>query len=545
MKTIKLKIKEISDVNYVINKQNNYSYAFRKLWKNIDKIKIVEYFKYLKCNFYLTDIELRSLINEVQTKYKQTLTIKKNLEQSILDIKKEILCFKSKKRTKKITRKIFKLNKKLSYKNKSLSYDIVFGSKKILSEISYLNNDKLNNKDKILKKKNEYSNNRILPVYYLGEANQSGNRFFKFDFLNNNIVYKPNKNIKINIELYDYKNYHKELYKLQELINNKEIAITIQLSKDHIFIIFDDEKFNDYNLNFIERKKEVEIIKKEHINKETKTELIKSVYNKYYEELRQKKLYNKLSYRYLSIDTNPDYIGCSIIDKINDSDIKIIHTFCYDLTNNNLKLPRTLLNIDRTHFNNKRKHGINHIWKDIFEIFKYYNCGYLVLEDLNDISKSNNLDNKTGNRKVNNVWYRELSSKLINKYCNKLGIIKIEINPVYTSFIGNLNYNYIDPVNASIEIGRRGIFKFIKNNSFYPSINIGTIMNTMSRLNELRDVSFLKDHNNNWRDIFNKVKTSGLRYRATINDVSNNNFVVVNKLLHSNIKKYCFSCNII
>jgi hypothetical protein len=540
MKTLKLKIKEISDVNYIFDKQHNYSYCFRKLWKNIDKIDDIEYFKYLKHNFNLNNIELRSLISEVQTKYKQILTVKKKIEQDILDIGKQISYLKSKKKTEKITRQIFKLNKLLQYKNKTLSHDIVFGSKKLLSEISYLNNNKLVNKDKILIKKNEFINNRLLPVYFLGEANTRGNRFFKFDLTNNIILYKPNRKIKINIEFFNYKNYNKELSKLQELINNKEIAITIQLSKDYIWLMFDDEKFNGYSLNEKERRKEVDIIKKDHIDNETKTELIKKIYNKYYEKLRQKKLNNKLSYRYLSIDTNPDYIGCSIIDKLNDNNIKIVHTFCYNLTNNNLKLPRTLSNIDRTHFNNKRRHGISHIWKDIFETFKYYNCSYLVLEDLNINNKD--LDNKVSNRKVNNIWYRTFSDQLINKYCNKLGIIKIEINPVYTSFIGNLNYNYIDPVNAAIEIGRRGITKYIKN-SFYPPINIDTIMNTMSRLNMSRDVSFLKDHNKYWKDIFMEVKTSGLRYRATIEDISNDNFIVVNKLLHSNIKKYCFTCN--
>ena len=539
MKTFNLKIKEISDIDYVINKQHNYSYAFRKLWKNIDRINNIEYFKYLKHNFNLTDIELRSLINEVQTKYKQTLTNKKKVELDILDIEKQILILKSKKRTKKVTRKIFKLNQKLSHKNKCLSQDIVFGNRKLLSEISFLNNDKLNNKNKILEKKEQYINNRTLPIYVLGEANEKGNRFFKFDFINHKIIYKPNKNIKINIELYNYKNYNNELCKLQELINNKEVAITVQLSKDYVSIIFDDEKLNGYNLNLIERRKEVEKIKEEHIDNDTKTELIKAVYNKYHEELKQKKLNNKLSYRYLSIDTNPDYIGCSILDKIEDNNIKIVHTFCYDLTSNNLKLPKELTNKDRLHYNNKRKHGISHIWKDIFETFKYYNCGYLVLEDLN--LKNKDLENKKANRKINNLWYRGLSDQLINKYCNLLGIIKIEINPIYTSFIGNLQYNYIDPVNAAIEIGRRGIFKYIKNNGFYPPINIDTIMDTMSKRNPLRDVLFLKDHNNNWRDIFMEVKTSGLRYRATIEDVSNDNFIVVNKLLHSNIKKHCFN----
>ena len=73
---------------------------------------------------------------------------------------------------------------KLNYKNKTLSKDIVFGSKKLLKRLSYLNNDKLLNKNAITETKKQYSDNRILPIFILGEANRYGNRFIKFDLLN-------------------------------------------------------------------------------------------------------------------------------------------------------------------------------------------------------------------------------------------------------------------------------------------------------------------------------------------------------------------------
>ena len=108
-----------------------------------------------------------------------------------------------------------------------------------------------------------------------------------------------------------------------------------------------------------------------------------------------------------------------------------------------------------------------------------------------------------------------------------------------TYYYSNLTNNYIDPVNASIEIGRRGIFKYIKNN-FYPKIDIGTIMDTMIRLNNIkpRDVSYLKDCNN-WIEMYRKIQESGLRYRATIED-GQFDYQVVNNLIHSKIKKVCF-----
>ena len=73
----------------------------------------------------------------------------------------------------------------------------------------------------------------------------------------------------------------------------------------------------------------------------------------------------------------------------------------------------------------------------------------------------------------------------------------------------------------------------------------------MSKLNpehldELRDVSLRIKDNENWQSIYKKIvkDKSGLRYRLTLDDVIRNNninFNVSNKLLHSNIEKYCFN----
>ena len=160
------------------------------------------------------------------------------------------------------------------------------------------------------------------------------------------------------------------------------------------------------------------------------------------------------------------------------------------------------------------------MWKKIFQIFKYYKCSYLHIEDLNFKSKSRDLEVREANRKVNNIWHRELSRNLIEKYCNREGILrhKNDVNPVYTSLIGNLSYGYFDPVNASIEIGRRGMYCYTKGN-FYPQLEADTIMNTMSRINcvDLRDVSFIKDCKS-WKEIGEAIKESGLRYRARMDE---------------------------
>ena len=70
-------------------------------------------------------------------------------------------------------------------------------------------------------------------------------------------------------------------------------------------------------------------------------------------------------------------------------------------------------------------------------------------------------------------------------------------------------------------------------------IDIGTITDTMSRLNESRDVPCIKDCKT-WKEVYEKLHKSGLRYRATLNDISKT-YKVVGNLFHLNISKICFS----
>lgn len=519
-----------------------YSFAFRYCYRHIDEINKTTSLSYLKERFNLNDIELRSLLAEVQTKISQIKTQKEKLEEEIIEIsddikelnKKDIL-------SKKERRKLFKLNKKLDYKNSRLSKDITFGGLNNLRRLSFLHNNKELNKDKISEVKKIYNENRLLPFYILGEANQKGNRFFSFDFNNKTIIYKPNKNTKIEIKYNNYSNYRGVLSKLQELINDKEISVSIRLSTEYIYLIFDNEKLNGYAIDESSRRLDVKQIKENHICKDTQKELIKEVYKEYYRKLEDKKLSNKLSYRYLAFDTNPDYIGCSILDKISETEFKIVKTFSYDLTELNKMLSKETTKEERILINNKRKHGIYHIWKDIFETAMYYKVGSIIQEDL-DI-KNKDLGNKIANRKVNNLWYRTISDNTINKYIQTLGFIDIKINPCYTSFIGNIMYDYVDPVNASIEIGRRGINKYIRGSSFYPEFNTNTIIDTMSKLNDLIDVQYIQ-YCKNWVEAYREVHQSGLRYRATLEDIDIG-YNVVNNINHSNIKKQLFSSEIV
>lgn len=545
MLTIKLNIKSCSDFDYIHQKQKNYSHAFRILYKYYNNISNPDFIDSISNKFNLNQIETRSLIAEVKTRFNQTTINKKELEENIINnqnklnnLKLELNNNNDKYSKNVLRRKIFKLNNKINLQNKRLSKDIVFGGYDLLKEISFLSNDKINNEILINQKLDEYRSKRLRSFYLLGESNRKGNRFFDFDFKNKKIIYKPNRNKKIEILFSNYSTYKKDLLSLQEIINNKDIAITIYLSTDSISIIFDDEKLHGYSIDEKERKIKINEETKHIKNKEEKTKIIKEIYKEFYNKQRDRKLSNKLNYRYLAIDTNPDYIGGCILDKSDNKEgFKVITTFYYDLTEINKKLPKSVSVIERKRINNKKRHGISHIWKDIFNKFNYYKCGYIVLEELK--IKNKDLENKIANRKINNVWHRELSNQLIGKYCNKLGIIKVEINPVYTSFIGNLLHNYIDPINASIEIGRRGIYKYIKNTGFYPELDMGTILDTVKRFNrdvKSKDVLNIKDQGS-WNNLYRLIKTTRLRYRANLDDC-NKLFRLVHNIDHSKIRNY-------
>ena len=536
MLTRKLHIKSVSDVSFIIKKQQSYSYAFRKLFCNIDKISDKEYLSFISNEFGLSQIELRSLISEVNSKYAKVLTNKKQMETKIVSIEKELVLLRKKTNpTAKTTQAIFKLNKKLQYCKKSLDLGIVFGGKALLREISFLSNEKENNKDKISEKKSEFINKRLLPIYILGEANQKGNRFLSFDLPNNKITYRPCRGTKIELEFSNYKSYKKDWQKLQYLIDNKLISISVMLSGENICLSFNDKVLHGYSLDVSSRTKEIKKIKEQNLPLEEQTQQIKTLYKECFRRAEKKAIGNKKPNRYLAIDTNPDYIGCSILDKCGD-EIKVVHAFNYDLTKANERLDRSCPPNLRKHINNKRIHGISHLWKDLFKILSYYQCAYIVLENLELGDKK--FDIKESNRKTKNLWHRSLSAKLIDKYCNKNGVIKIEIEPQYTSFIGNIEHQFIDPVNASIEIGRRGMFKY-KKEKFFPEFNVDTIVNAMSRLNKSRDVSYLKDCTN-WKEMYRNVQKSGLRYRAAMDDASHPSKVVGN-LIHVNIAKILFS----
>ena len=90
----------------------------------------------------------------------------------------------------------------------------------------------------------------------------------------------------------------------------------------------------------------------------------------------------KLGRNYVGIDLNPEYIGVSIIDKL-DEDFKLIDSFCYNLSDLMDKSGLSSTHKNSKYLTNKRKYEIGVIYTDLFRKITHYKVGYFVMEDLN------------------------------------------------------------------------------------------------------------------------------------------------------------------
>lgn len=514
MITIKLNISEVDDIDFVLNKQKQYSYAFRKLYKHINLINDKSFMDKLKLNFSLSAYEINCLKKDVNTKFEQVKTSKENIEYDILSLTKDIETLNTKDRlSKKELRNLFKLKNKLVYKTKSLSKDITFGGLNILREISFLSNDKEKNKDIIKNKIKTYKGNRLLPINYIGSLNdKNSNRYFIFDFINNTIIYKPNSNNKINIKYKVKTNYKNILKKLQEVKDSKLLPISVRLTTNYVTITFDNSLLTDYNFKQKELYSELNLVPKE--DKLLRKEITK----KYFREQEQRMFKDKIIDRYCAIDLNPEYIGLCIIDKTN---FKIIHKQTFDLSELMKKSNKSSNDNLSKYINNKRKYEIGRIYKSIFNTIKHYKVSHFVIEDLNFKDKNINDNYKEFNRKVKNTWKLNFQLDLIKKHCTNNGVKLIEINPVYSSFIGNILYNDYDPVNSSIEICRRGMIKYEKCSNFFPEITNTIIDTVVDRFSEsIPDVQLIKDCVS-WKNLYFLLDKTKCRYRLKLCDKHN------------------------
>lgn len=317
-------------------------------------------------------------------------------------------------------------------------------------------------KNKITKE--EYQLKRLCPVNIQGEELKQGNRSFKLDIIENNqIIFKLSKNKHIPLELPNLRNNIKnELFKLQQLNevkqNQKGYTYSVRFDLQNIYISFEEFKEEPIKLN---------------------------------------------ENRYLGIDLNPDTIGISVLK--ND---KIIHTQEFSLKpifNKILSEKLSSKSDKMKYFQNKLKFETFEISKSISLIAKQFNCKSVFIEDLHFKGSS---QIKISNRKNKNLWKRELFINNLTKRLNILGVKLHSVNPAYSSFIGNLMYDYTDAINASIEIARRGFEYRIKKNKtgFYPNLLVKHQWKEMAT------------KYTDWKKFFIEVKNLKLKYRVSLDE---------------------------
>lgn len=376
---------------------------------------------------------------------------------------------------------------------------VIFGGKK-----NYF--DRLNGKIT----KEQFKLKRLSPLYSIGEiVNKSvkSNRFFHLEQELDKIIFKPNKETRIQLNLIGVGNRISLLKKLYQKQENKEIKIGYKLDLNYVYICFEETDIQKF---------------------ETK----------------------QIKNRVLALDLNPNYIGWSIVDWKSESEFKLVKSGIYsikDLNDKDFNLKGKGYSSDskeRSYLTNKRNFETLQIAKNIINKAIYYKCQIVSIEDLKINSDDKNKGKKF-NKLVNNLWNRNALVNNLTKRCNIFNIKLLKVKPEYSSFIGNFLYrslNLPDMVLASIELGRRAY-------EFYSQYIVKTkeIKKNIVRpnLTEFREL-YLKSLEEFklqpvWKDLielYYEFKKSKLRYRLSI-DQFNLQFSSLNSS-KSNVSAFIF-----
>lgn len=307
---------------------------------------------------------------------------------------------------------------------------------------------------------------RNVGLWSNGQANQHGNRHFKIDLVNKRVIYKRDKNHYLKLQITNKLSAKQEilLSKIYLAMVNGLSPVTFGIKNDNLYIAYDES-----------------VIEKE----------------KQFKDLKDNRI--------LGIDLNPEYIGFSILEFSEDDTFKILHKELIELTD--------LQDQDNR---NKVKFELYQIDNHILKLCKHYKVSKLVVEDLKFKNQKQKYFRSESQRKHNkllkNKWCYSLIKNNLQVLCGTYGVKFIEVNPAYSSIIGNFLYGNSttpDPVAASIELARRGYKKFLKS-WFYPPVV------SAERLKEVLGTQWkdeLKLNFRSWKKLGNQIKESKWMYR--------------------------------
>lgn len=314
---------------------------------------------------------------------------------------------------------------------------------------------------------------RMFPIWIQGERRHKGNRLFSFDLDNQRLIYKPNKERHVEIKFLPMrKKIAVELAKVQELANQNKITVSVKLSEKYVWLTYDESL----------------------------------IYDAIFKKLNSK--------RVLGIDMNPNYIGLSVIEFNKNEEFKVLHKQVFDLSKLTISSGKASTNSSSKYLTNKLKHETIAIAHEISKLVDVWKCKTVAIEDLS-IKPKDQKKGKRLNRLCNNKWERQLFVNKLKMLANLHKFNLIEVNPAYSSIVGNFAYgseSTPDMVAASIEIARRAYKKFEKG-WFYPRFNI-----------QFRDEQWKQTLGSveNWKELFRKIKETGLKYRFLLRDYIQN-----------------------
>lgn len=330
--------------------------------------------------------------------------------------------------------------------------------------------------------KQSFQENRLIPIYSVGEACKQGNR--KFQILSENeILFKPSRTDHFILKLPKLRsNYMKDLIKLKLVQDSCGAPLTYKLGLKYISISFEDSLINSAAIDSVQD-------------------------------------------RVFAVDLNPNYIGWSVVDWKDSENYNVIDSgvISNKLMNDAQYSLHTASDAkERIYLNNKQSFENNDTAKYITKLALHYQCQLFSIEKLEIVTK----DNKNGkryNRLVNNQWNRQIFYQRLKKYCDRFNIKMYEVVANYSSFEGNLIYRETglpDMCLASIELGRRA-YEFhhqyvLQDKPKEKNIMFDTSKKAHDQIMQSLEELHYKKAFEDIKSLYKELKTLDLKYRVPL-----------------------------
>jgi len=269
----------------------------------------------------------------------------------------------------------------------------------------------------------EWREARLGRLLIVGEANQRGNRMVRIDEGAGSFTFRPERGTSVTLTVAGgYRRYRKILAGLRMLQEGKAAPLTYTIGAEFICVTYDDSLLDGGDA--------------------TRTPIRNRVF---------------------AVDLNPDYVGWSVTDWRGSADFRVVDAGVISIKEINdrehaLKgrsLPPS--SRERAYLSDKRTHETLQVAKRLSVLAAHYRCALFSMEAL-DVRSKDHGKGRRYNRLVNGMWNRARVADALRRRCRVLGIRVAEVNPAYSSFVGNFilrGLNMPDMVLSSVEIGRR------------------------------------------------------------------------------------------